>query len=91
MALLEKIPEKSYGIIECLVWTILASIPAIILLLLKVNIFILFSYYSILLFMVFGFASHLRSHDVDKDIKTLIGKTKEVRRQIKKYGKNHEI
>jgi hypothetical protein len=41
--------------------------------------------------MLFGFASHVRSHDVAEDLQSLISKAQATRKDIKKYEKKHEI
>lgn len=91
MAFLDKIPESSYGILECTAGTVLFSIPPFIFLLFSANAVILFFYYSIVLFMVFGFASHVRSHDVSDQLRGLINKAQAARKDIVKYSKKHEI
>lgn len=91
MALLDKIPEQSYGIIECLIGTTLFTIPPFIFLIFNSNALILAFYYTIVIFMLFGFASHVRSHDVAEDLQSLISKAQATRKDIKKYEKKHEI
>jgi hypothetical protein len=92
MAFLDRIPEDSYGIFECILATLLFSLPPFVFLLFSANALILFFYYSIIIFMILGFASHLRSHDVADDLKSLISKAYATRKEIKKYeNKGGEI
>lgn len=91
MALLEKCPENTYAVIECLLGTLLFSIFPFILILLKINYFILFFYYSVVIFMILGFASHIRSHDVEDSLKSLISKAKGTKKQIDKFKEKNKI
>jgi hypothetical protein len=91
MALLDRIPEDSYGVLECFLGTLLFSIPALVMVLMKVNLFILFFYYSVVVFMILGFASHIRSHDVEDSLKSLISKAKGTKKQIDKFKEKNEI
>jgi uncharacterized metal-binding protein len=91
MTFLDEIPEKSYGIIECLIGTALFSIFPIIAILCSINSFILFLYYSVVLFMIFGFAAHIRSHDVTDTMRSLISKADAAKKEIDKYAKNNKL
>ena len=91
MALLNRIPEESYGVLESFLGTLLFSIPALVMVLMKVNLFILFFYYSVVVFMILGFASHIRSHDVEESLKSLISKAQGTKKQIDKYKEKEDI
>lgn len=88
---MEKIPEKSYGILECLVVSFIFSIPAFFMALFKVNHFIFLLYFYTCCFIIAGYAVHISSHDVSNQINGLLNKAKATRKDIKKYEKNNEI
>ena len=77
----EKVPRSSYGIMESIIPSIILLIPVLILILFKINPYLIMMYYSVTTFLLCSLILHFNSNGASEE-KGIINKIKKVKKNI---------